>query len=162
MKDYSKAEDYCNRVHKSRESQPQKLESSDNEDEAELSIYHTLLSLYMKPQPPHKPELVPALDLLSKHGARLPAASTLGLIPDELPVGELEAYFRGRIRSANSHVNESTIVSGLRKAEFVSVASKLHLGDGAKGVQGGRSRHVTVTDERHCMVCHRRFVGGAR
>lgn len=116
----------------------------------------------MKPQPPNKPALVPALDLLSKHGARLPAASTLGLIPDDLPVGELEAYFRGRIRLANSHVNESTIVSGLRKAEFVSVASKLHLGDDSRGLGGGRSRHVTVTDERHCMVCHRRLVGGAR
>ena len=146
-------------MHKAQGSQVQKKESSDSEEDPDLSIYHTLLSLYLKPQPPHKPELAPALDLLSRHGGRLPAASTLGLIPDELPVGELEAYFRGRIRSANSLVNESTIVTGLRQAEFLDIAGKLHLGD---GVHSGRSRHVTITDERHCGVCHRRLVGGIR
>ena len=131
-------------------------------DEPAQQIYHTLLSLYLKPQHPHKPQLEPALNLLSKHGSRLPATSTLGLIPDDLPVSALEAYFRGRIRSANSLVNESRIVAGLRKAEQVATAARLTIGDDMPGGQGGKNRHVTITDERHCVVCHKRLDGGRR
>lgn len=163
MKDYAKAEEYCNRVYKSEEAQNGKPEAViEIADDETPSIYHTLLSLYMKPPPPNKPQLAPALDLLSKHGARLPASSALNLIPDELPVSELAAYFRGRIRSANTLVNESTIVNGLRKAEFLSVAAQLHLGDGVQDGQSGRNRHVVVTDDRHCGVCHKRLAGGMR
>lgn len=163
MKDYHKAEEYCNRIHMQEEALPQTTEAviEGAEDETP-SIHHTLLSLYMKPPPPNKPLLVPALDLLSKHGSRLPATSTLDLIPDSLPVSELAGYFRGRIRSANSLVNESTIVNGLRKAEFLSVAAQLHLGDGSADGQSGRNRHVVITDERHCGVCHKKLAGGMR
>ncbi|KAH7311720.1 hypothetical protein B0I35DRAFT_452848 [Stachybotrys elegans] len=153
MRDYTKAEDSTTPVNN---------DSSDSEDPPP-SIYHTLLSLYV--QPPisnQEPLYIPALDLLSKHGSRLPAASTLGLIPDDLPVRALEAYFRGRIRSANSRVNESRIVAGLRKAEEMSIAARLHLGDDAPGAQGGRNRHVIITDESHCVVCHKKLGGGAR
>lgn len=131
-------------------------------DDSGSSVYHTLLSLYLQPPPPHRPNLEPALDLLSKHGSRLPATSTLGLIPNDLPVSSLEAYFRGRIRAANSLVNESRIVAGLRKAEGISVAAELQLGDGKPGGQGGRNRHVIITDERHCVVCHKKLAGGMR
>lgn len=120
------------------------------------------MSLYLKPPPPHKEQLEPALDLLSKHGSRLPATSTVGLIPDDLPVSALEAYFRGRIRSVTSLVNESRVVAGLRKAESISVAARLHLGDDEAGGQGGRNRHVTISDERHCVVCHKKLGGAMR
>lgn len=126
------------------------------------SIYHTLLSLYLQPSASQKPALRPALELLSKHGSRLPATSTLGLIPDDLPVNELESYFRGRIRAATSLVNETRILAGLREAEGISVAARLHLGDDTDGGQGGRNRHVTITDERHCVVCHKKLGGGMR
>jgi Vam6/Vps39-like protein vacuolar protein sorting-associated protein 39 len=131
----------------------------DNGDEAPPSIYHTLLSLYLTPPPATEPSLAPALDLLSKHGSRLPAASTLSLIPDDLPVSKLEAYFRGRIRSATSIVNEAKIVAGLRASEYVSTQALLLLGDGAADGQGGRNRRVVVTDERLCGVCHKRLGG---
>lgn len=183
MQDYVKAEEYvfplalvllsnvcryCNRVHKSQDttlSSPSHTDSTslaDDSDDTTLSIYHTLLSLYLQPASPHKVQLEPALDLLSKHGSRLPATSTLGLIPEDLPVRALESYFRGRIRSVNSLVNESRVVAGLRKAEGVSVLSRLHLGDDVAGGQGGRNRHVTITDERHCVVCHKKLGGGMR
>lgn len=128
-------------------------------DDPTPSIYHTLLSLYLTPPPPNKPNLPPALDLLSKHGSRLPAASTLSLIPDTLPISDLESYFRGRIRAANSAVNESRVVAGLRQTELIASQALLLLGDGMPGGQGGRNRRVVISDERVCGVCHKRLGG---
>ncbi|KAM5348573.1 hypothetical protein ACJ41O_008397 [Fusarium nematophilum] len=167
MKDYQKAEEYCNRVNLSQDTAPSsqpnaRADSGDDPENTTPSIYHTLLSLYLQPSPPNKPNLEPALDLLSKHGSRLPATSTLGLIPDDLPVRSLESYFRGRIRSANSLVNEARIIAGLRQAEGISIAARLHLGDDVQGGQGGRNRHVSITDERQCIVCHKKLGGGMR
>lgn len=178
MQDYVKAEEYCNRVHKSKEApkppyspaigsppaskttKPTKPTTPyDDSDETGPSIYQTLLSLYLNPPPPNKPTLPPALDLLSKHGSRLPAASTLSLIPDSLPVSDLESYFRGRIRAANSAVNETRIIAGLRQTELVTSQALLLLGDGMPGGQGGRNRRVVISDERVCGVCHKRLGG---
>ncbi|OLN86164.1 Vacuolar morphogenesis protein 6 [Colletotrichum chlorophyti] len=165
MKNYAKAEEYCNQVHKSKDSRPSSPEqsrqtlSTDDPEDSTPSIYHTLLSLYLTPPPPHKPTHSPALELLSRHGSRLPAASTLSLIPDDLPVRDLESYFRGRIRSANSVVNESRIVARLRDTELVSTQALLLIGDGIPGGQGGRNRRVVITEERLCGVCHKRLGG---
>jgi len=152
---------YCNRVHMAQDSHaasPSQTTPGGTEDpeDAKPSIYHTLLSLYLTPPPPHSANLGPALDLLSKHGSRLPARSTLSLVPDSLPVAELESYFRGRMRSANSVVNETRVVAGLRNG-FVASQALLLLGDGAPGGQGGRNRRVVVTEERVCGGCHKRL-----
>lgn len=122
------------------------------------SIYHTLLALYLTPPPPHKANWPPALSLLAKHGSRLPAASTLNLIPSTLPIADLESYFQGRIRAANSIVNESRVVAGLRKAEVVRAQATLLLGDGPSDETGGRNRRVVVGEERVCGVCHKRLL----
>jgi Vam6/Vps39-like protein vacuolar protein sorting-associated protein 39 len=140
---------YCNRIHLTQDSavaspiQSRRGSTSQDDEDAVPSIYHTLLSLY----------------LLSKHGSRLPASSTLNLIPATLPVAELESYFRGRIRAANSIVNEAKVVSGLRKSEVVSAQAALLLGDGIPGSNGGRNRRVIVSEERVCGVCHKRLGG---
>ncbi|KAG4427843.1 hypothetical protein IFR05_016673, partial [Cadophora sp. M221] len=155
IQDFEKAEEYCNHIHLTADSastpplQTRRGSTSSQEDDTSTpSIYHTLLSLYLTPPPPNKPNWPPALDLLSKHGSRLPASSTLNLIPTTLPVGELESYFRGRIRAANSIVNETRVVSGLRKSEVVAAQAELLLGDGVPGGKGGRNRRVVVSDER--------------
>ncbi len=132
---------------------------SADQDDAVPSIYHTLLSLYLTPPPPNTPNWPPALELLSKHGSRLPASSTLSLIPSTLPVAELESYFRGRIRAANSIVNEARVVAGLRKSEVVSAQAALLLGDETPDGKGGRNRRVVVSEERVCGVCHKRLGG---
>jgi Vam6/Vps39-like protein vacuolar protein sorting-associated protein 39 len=181
MKNYAKAEEcvlfaaiilshlnpnasrYCNHVYKTRDSAfsspTHSRRTSEDPDEAPPSIYNTLLSLYLTPPPPNTPNLPPALELLSKHGSRLPAASTLSLIPDDLAVKDLESYFRGRIRSANSVVNESRIVAGLRATELFTSQATLLLGDGMPQGQGGRNRRVVITEERLCGVCHKRLGG---
>lgn len=162
MQDYTKAEEYCNRIHalpsSRRESFAALLADEDDRDpDSKPSIYHMLLSLYLTPPPPNKPNLEPALSLLSRHGSRLPAESTLSLIPDDLPVTELESYFRGRIRAANSVISESRIVEGLHKTQLVNTQALLLLGDGIPGGQNGRSRKVVISEERVCGVCHKRL-----
>lgn len=174
LQDYDKAEEYamsfdisvsltnicryCNRIYLLQDTpdaspiqtDPATTSESDNPPP---SIYHTLLSLYLTPAPPHKANWQPALSLLSKHGARLPASSTLDIIPATLPVAELESYFRGRIRAANSIVNQSRVVTGLHKTEVVSAQAELLLGE------AGRNRRVVVQEERVCGVCHKRLGG---
>lgn len=135
-------------------------------EDAEPSIYHILLALYLAPPPPNKPNWPPALDLLSKHGARLPASTTLDLIPPTLPVKDLESYFFGRIRSANSTLNEERIVARLRGVEKAAIEAVVLLGDGkvdkfGHSVAGGLNRRVVIDQDRHCAVCHKRFGGSA-
>jgi hypothetical protein len=137
---------YCNHVHLS--------EEQDQED----TIYLTLLSLYLTPPHNHEVQNGPALAILAKHGSRLPADAALSLIPAELEVRELEFYFKGRMRAANSVFNEARIVAQLRKTRDMQIQAQLALGDGVRG-GGTRARHVTVTEERICGVCHKRLGG---
>ncbi|KAI2602499.1 SPX domain-containing protein [Hypoxylon sp. NC1633] len=162
MQDYTKAEEYCNRIHALPSSRRESFAASVDQDEdhdpdSKPSIYHMLLSLYLTPPPPNKPNLGPALSLLSRHGSRLPAEPTLSLIPNDLPVAELESYFRGRIRAANSVISESRIVEGLHKTQLVNTQALLLLGDGILGGQAGRNRRVIIGEERVCGVCHKRL-----
>jgi len=160
IQDYGKAEEYCNEQYLLSSKATPGLgsaailtPSTDTiDDTTEPSIYHTLLSLYLQPPPPHKPDWPPALDLLSKHGARLPASSTLDIIPPTLPVKDLESYFRGRIRSANSALNEERIVARLRGVEKVRTEERL---------VDKRSKGFRIDDEKVCGVCYKRFGGSA-
>lgn len=133
-------------------------EDGDGDEHDDKSIYLTLLSLYLAPPYGHEPQHGPALAVLAKHGSRLPADAALSLIPATLPVQELEFYFKGRMRAANSAFNEARIVANLRKARDMQTQAQLVLGEGVVG-GGTRARHVTVTEERICGVCHKRLGG---
>lgn len=82
-------------------------------------------------------------------------------------MAELESYFRGRMRSANSAVNETRVLAGLRKTALFASQALLFLGDGmppagqvgGSGGQGGRNRRVVIGEERVCGVCHKRIGG---
>ena len=163
LRDPEKAEEYCNQIYLAETSKkPTSPRSSVTESEdAPPSIYHTLLSLYLSPPPPHKPQPGPALNILAKHGARMPASSTLDLIPEVLPLKDLESYFRGQIRSASTVANEGHVVTGLRCALTFSEEAKLRLGDGLPGGNNGRNRRVIITDDRVCGICYKRFGGSA-
>lgn len=124
---------------------------NDSKDDAP-SIYHTLLSLYLTPPSPHEANLKPALALLSNHGARLPASQTLALIPPDLKIATLESYFTGRIRTANSAMNEDRIVARLRAVQRAGVEEDL---------LEQRNKRVEVGEDRLCGVCMKRFGGSA-
>ncbi len=164
LKDAEKTEEYCNQIYLSETATapaptPHGRATDIDPSDAPPSIYHTLLSLYLSPPPPHKPQWGPALNILAKHGARMPASSTLNLIPEILPIKELESYFRGRIRTANTLVNEGRIVAGMRSTLAFSEDAKLRLGEGVRGGNDGRNRRVVITEDRVCGVCHKRFGG---
>lgn len=164
LKDADKAEEYCNQIFLTETANapaptPHGRATDIDPSDAPPSIYHTLLSLYLSPPPPYKPQWGPALNILAKHGARMPASSTLNLIPEILPIKELESYFQGRIRTANTLVNEGRIVAGMRSTLAFSEEAKLRLGDGVRGGNGGRNRRVVITEDRVCGVCYRRFGG---
>ncbi|KAL1961927.1 hypothetical protein VTN77DRAFT_756 [Rasamsonia byssochlamydoides] len=164
LNDPEKAEEYCNHVHVTEETgtaevAPSQRLAPTDADDAKPTIYLTLLSLYLSPPYGYEPQYGPALDILAKHGSRLPANSTLNLIPETLPVRELEFYFRGRIRAANSIVNEARIVANLRKVQNIKTQAQLMLGEGLPGENKARRRHVTITEERVCRICHKRLGG---
>ncbi|PYI09882.1 putative vacuolar morphogenesis protein AvaB [Aspergillus sclerotiicarbonarius CBS 121057] len=163
LEDYTKAEEYCNQLHKMEDTAAADGMASRcvallAYEENKPSIYLTLLSLYLSPPHDYKPRYGPALEVLAKHGSRLPPNSALDLIPESLPVKELDFYFKGRMRAANSILNESRIVANLQKAENIKTQAQLLVGEGTDA-RSTRSRHVTITEERVCGICHKRIGG---
>jgi hypothetical protein len=154
VKDYDKAEEYCNQTYLATQDSQATLPAvpvSDSKDDTP-SIYHTLLALYLNPPPPNEPNLKPALALLSNHGARLPASQTLALIPPDLKIATLESYFTGRIRTANTAMTEDRIAARLRAVQRARVEETL---------LEERNRRVEVGEDRLCGVCMKRFGGSA-
>ncbi|OJJ72333.1 hypothetical protein ASPBRDRAFT_672276 [Aspergillus brasiliensis CBS 101740] len=163
LEDYVKAEEYCNHLHKQEDTAATDGVASRcvallPYEDGKPPIYLTLLSLYLSPPHGYKPRYGPALEVLAKHGSRLPPNSALELIPESLPVKELEFYFKGRMRAANTILNESRIVANLQKAEDIKTQAQLLVGEGTDG-RSTRSRHVTITEERVCGICHKRIGG---
>ena len=166
LRNAAKAEEYCNHVHLTEDTvattlPPSRRKSTTDPESDQPSIYQTLLGLYLNPPKGEEKMWMPAIEILARHGARLPANSTLQLIPESLPVRELEFYFRGRIRAANSIVSEGQVVAGLRKVEADRLQAALLLGEGAAGetARRGRGRRVRVDEERVCGMCYKRLGG---
>jgi Vam6/Vps39-like protein vacuolar protein sorting-associated protein 39 len=178
IKDYAKAEQYCNDIYLSEaqheygsaiESEMISERPSLNRSKTEVSkgqpnIFAVLLGLYLRPPAEEEKRWPQALDLLSRHGARLPASSTLELMPDDLAVAELQDYFRGRIRHSTALLRQEKIQRSLEEVRKVNTERHLLLGrdeDVERGKIGGRNRRVRISEEDHCPVCHRRFGASA-
>ena len=175
IRDYQKAEDYCNRQYVADEKHLQEcmldaqtthekpFKQFEPEDTPNRpNIFAVLLGLYLRPPAGEEKRWPQALELLGKHGARLPASSTLDFMPDDLAVKELHDYFRGRIRNATSILREEKIVRSLEEVRKVDTERLLLLGpDEVSGRPKGRNRRVTIREEDHCKVCHKRFGASA-
>ncbi|KAF8252217.1 hypothetical protein K440DRAFT_536518 [Wilcoxina mikolae CBS 423.85] len=144
LNDHAKAEEYCMRVHRFGPSPTATAMDSVTTE----TVYHILLSLYLRPPSPHEQQLGPALTILSRHGARLEASDALKLIPGNVKVKDLESYFESRIRAANATVTENRIIAALRKSHIVDVQEKL---------LDARNSPVIVSEENVCPVCHKRL-----
>ncbi|KAI6847384.1 hypothetical protein KC332_g2305 [Hortaea werneckii] len=183
LQDYAKAEDYCNRTYlaeqasehdaslvngSARHENPamfrRPTSEADDTGAARSNIFATLLGLYLKPPQNEEKRWPQALDLLSRHGARLPASSTLDLMPDDLAVNQMQNYFQGRMRHTTSLLRTEQIVKGLESVRRANTERKCLLGDDKfadMGVKGGRNRRVRITEEDLCKVCHKRFGASA-
>ena len=157
LHDHLKAEEYCNQVYMTQSDLklPATRRMSTHPVDEAPSIYQVLLNLYLYPPKGEKPMLVPAIEIMTRHGARLPASSTLDMIPEDLLVKELEFYFRGRIRNANTVMKETTVVAGLRKVDAIHLSAALELGEDVSS--GGRARKFLVDEDRVCGICHKRL-----
>ena len=188
LQDYRKAEEYCQRIYLSEQAEQaeqclltgnqsahqhekpfRKFQPTEPDSTAEKgkNIFAILLSLYLRPPHDEEKRWPQALDLLSRHGARLPASSTLDLMPDDLAVKELQPYFLGRIRHTTSALRQEQVVKALSSVQRANADRRLLLGDdklaeiGERGVKGGRNRRVRITEEDLCRVCHKRFGASA-
>ncbi|EGX48079.1 hypothetical protein AOL_s00081g135 [Orbilia oligospora ATCC 24927] len=142
MQDFSKAEAYCNRIHQL--SPP----PSDPAETSTETVYSILLSLYLSPPPNYEVQMPPALDLLSRHGARVDPLESLRLIPESIKVADLGNYFENRIRHSNSRVNMNRVMAQLYKSEAFRWEE---LNAEAK------KKAVVIGEERVCPVCHKRL-----
>ena len=155
-----KAEAYCNQVFAS-------TDFNRKTNDTNAQIYTTLLKLYLAPAPPQQQNLEAALDLLSRHGSRLPALSTLDFLPPSLSVQKLQSYFVGRMRAANTLAREQAMLKSLSSVAKANTDIALQIGDEGidekglpiKGddVRRGQNRRLQLTEERMCSVCHKRF-----
>jgi hypothetical protein len=175
IKDYEKAEQYCNDVYLSEaqaiagitngiSEKPLLQRSTTEVSKDQSNIFATLLGLYLNPPQGEEKRWPQALELLGRHGARLPASSTLNLMPDDLAVAELQDYFLGRIRHATSLLRQEKVVRSLEVVRKANADRLLQLGTEKEiemGKHGGRNRRVRIDDEAHCKVCHRRFGASA-
>ncbi|EPS39104.1 hypothetical protein H072_7137 [Dactylellina haptotyla CBS 200.50] len=142
MQDFGKAEAYCNRVHAL--SPP----ASDPAETTTETVYSILLTLFLTPPPGYEPQIQPALDLLSRHGARVDPLETLKLIPESIKVSDLEHYFENRIRHSNSRVNMNRVMAQLYKSEAFRW-EELNF--------EAKKKAVIIGEERVCPVCHKRL-----
>nr|POE46825.1 vacuolar morphogenesis protein 6 [Quercus suber] len=179
LRDFVKAEDYCNRAYLSQQQEaagagnahtsighertvrPVFRHTESLDDSAAQNVFATLLGLYLRPPPPEEKRWPQALDLLGKHGARLPASSTLELMPNDLAVQDLQDYFKGRMRSATSMLRQERVVRNLEEVRKAAAERRLLLGVDDGVTLGGRNRRIRVTEEDHCKVCHKRFNANA-
>ncbi|KAF2859454.1 hypothetical protein K470DRAFT_258940 [Piedraia hortae CBS 480.64] len=180
VKDYAKAEEYCNQTFLSQ--QQQRQQSTDgatinqqptpvfgnafasNKKGSQSNVFATLLGLYLKPSSGQEKRWPQALGLLSRHGARLPTSSTLELMPDDLAIADLQSYFIGRKRNVVSITREMEMVKALQGLQQINADRRLLIGPDAtveEGRRGGRDRRIRITEDDHCKLCHKRFGASA-
>jgi hypothetical protein len=177
IKDFEKAEQYCNDIYllESQEGtglvngapiaeKPALRRLTTEVSKDRPNIFATLLGLYLRPPQGEEKRWPQALELLGRHGSRLPASSTLDLMPDDLAVAELQDYFRGRIRHATSLLRQEKVMRSLEGVRKVNAERLLQLGtdeDVEMGRKAGRNRRARIDEDAHCKVCHRRFGASA-
>jgi len=132
LREYSKAEEYCKRVYQSG------TETS--------SVFLTLLRIYLRPTVQTTANLLnPALDLISRHNARLDPVETLQLLPPLVTAQDIRAFLIETLRVPSF---DTRVVRQISKARNDQLARKLMV---------LQSRRVKVVDSRICPQCHKRL-----
>ncbi|KAK4909051.1 Vacuolar morphogenesis protein 6 [Elasticomyces elasticus] len=160
--DYRKAEAYCASTFTMQQAQEQasllarRLELN-NTDQS--NAFTTLVGLYLNPPVSEHKHLPQALELLSKHGARLPASSTLHLMPDDLALKEIQGYLCGCIKDATCMWRQAVIVRSLEGVRRANTERVLLFGRDSQSSRKplGKNRRVRIGGDDQCNVCHIKF-----
>ncbi|KAF8333851.1 hypothetical protein F5887DRAFT_991627 [Amanita rubescens] len=132
LHDFNKAEEYCKRTY-----QPGSETSG---------VFLTLLRLYLRPTVKTDLDLLrPALDLISRHSARLGSAETLKLLPPLVTACDVREFLLESIRAP---LFDARVIREVSKARNEQVSRKL---------AALQARRVKVTDSRICPQCHKRI-----
>ncbi|KAG0343692.1 Vam6/Vps39-like protein [Podila humilis] len=134
LRNFQAAEEYC-------------IKNYDSTDQSK-NVYLLLLKVYLKPPNREKPMLQPALDILTRHGSHIDAASVLTLLPPGTRVDQLFKFFEKSIRESNKAKHMDMIVKNLLKAERLQTQEQLTF---------YRSRRVKITEDRMCPKCNKRI-----
>lgn len=102
-------------------------------------IFLLLLRLYLRPTPPDPVHLVPALELIGKHGVRLDATAVLDLLPPLVTMEEVRTFFTRTLRDGHAKRNDWRIVRSLASARKEEVERTL---------MGLQKKRVRITDQR--------------
>lgn len=161
LRDYRKAEAYANTVELERSSgMSSHVIGRGAEGTPGQSIHRMLLEMYLAPPAPAKPDIEHALELLSHHGPRLSYSDVMDVLPDDLHLIKLKAYFTGLMRASSSRAITASIGSNLSKVNLVEVEAKLLLGKGPHGEKlsvRNRGYKVAIDEDRICGVCQKRI-----
>ncbi|KAK2460159.1 hypothetical protein APHAL10511_007838 [Amanita phalloides] len=132
LHDFGKAEEYCKRIY-----QPGSETSG---------VFLTLLRLYLRPTVKSEVNLLhPALDLISRHSARLDSVETLKLLPPLVTAQDVNKFLLEALRAP---LFDTTVVREISKARAEHVSRKL---------AALQARRVKVTDSRICPQCYKRI-----
>ncbi|KAJ7671538.1 hypothetical protein DFH06DRAFT_118208 [Mycena polygramma] len=132
LQDYLKAEQHCARVYRA---------GTDTEQ-----VYLTLLRIYLRPTVKTTSDLLlPALELIARHGPQLDAVDTLQLLPPLVTTQDIRTFLIGALRTP---VFDTRVIRNLSKARGDQVDRKL---------MALQTQRVKVTDSRICPQCRKRI-----
>lgn len=131
------AEEYCDKYY--------------NEDNSEAKeVYLHLLTVYLQPPKSRKPMLDSALRLLSKRSSKINAGKALSLLPSNIPIYEMYAYFESVLRYLAENKRNSQIISKLLRSENILKREEMIK---------ETSPPILIDEDTDCPVCGRSITG---
>lgn len=112
-------------------------------------MFFMLVRIYLKPKPHNtKPQLDKALDLLSRHAAKIDISRVLDLLPSDISMSRLSEFL---IRSIRSNVEERRYIK-VEKEILLARLSDLDL-----RLVDLHGQRIKLEETRTCAHCHKRL-----
>lgn len=95
-----------------------------------------------------EPLFEPALQLLSRHGSRIEASEVMDLLPPLVPIKDLEHFLKKALKRKVELRHSLQVQREVYRARMDQLQrAEVFL----------ESKHVKITDNRLCPVCHKRL-----
>jgi len=139
LKDYSKAEQYCDKI-------------SANSKDKQARLLTNLLAVYLDKNSSSEEVAefsVPAMDLFSRRVCDMDTLEVLALIPDHWSIAAVSAAIQTALRSSIHNRRMTSIERSLAKADNLNAHFDI--------IQLTKD-HVTLNENSYCMLCKKTFV----